>query len=949
MISKKYSLVISSFLLWISVPLFKFSNAQSTIAFCNPFLNPGTSTGFNVGLYYYSDLSYGSSYDYTKFVSSSSLYMSGGSSNTITGVTSLTIKVSPSIFTAYMATVYGKLILANAFVAEATGYFVPPTTGTYTFSLSSSDDVVGFFLDTDKAFNCCGDGTSVPVAPTTLQLFQQTPTTTGSVKLTLTQGVPYPIKYVYLNRQGDGAFNPSFTDPAGTSHTDWTGYIITDTKLASLCPTYPKSTRSSLVPWTGISSLTLSSFTDVVVGTNTATTLEYVYVIRTPSPFSLPTPYTTGATFGTSLVTESISFYRTTDSLGHTFTGSTMTILPDPNYVAPFCNPPKNAVGSDGFNVNFYSYTDANYGSSYDFTYFFTSTEYTKGGSAGTASGVTSPNFAVTGNALFPSGSVYGTTVRRTNFVAELYGYFVPPTSGTYSFVATGADDFVAYFFSDSTSFTCCAGAQPSAFQASNLLFTETYTGAQTNSAIVNLIAGVPYPIGIRYLNRQGDATLNIAFIDPAGVTHTDWSGYIAQASTLNALCPKIPVVTKTRYTTWSGASTITSATSDIIVGSDWLSTGEIIYVIKTPAPFSLPPPYTTTVTSGTLTYSGIVSYYPVSSTNGLTATGRTTSTIPPPFTLPPPYTTTFRSGTQTYSGVVSYYPVSSTNGWTATGRTTSTIPPIFSLPPPYTTTVTNPTTTYSAVVSYYPATSANGWTVTRTTTSTIPPPFSLPPPYTTTVSNPTTTYSAVVSYYPMSSSNGLTATGRTTSTIPPPFSLPPPYTTTVSNPTTTYSAVVSYYPMSSSNGLTATGRTTSTIPPPFSLPPPYTTTVLKSSSTVTELISFYATEDAVGMTITGTTTSTIFASTTTASSSIRASSEVKASSESHTNTASNSKCVSTIPTTIYGSTQYSTRYSYVTVDTITKPKTVSTIATTYLITDNGSVTYTNPITKTNV
>lgn len=179
---------------------------------------------------------------------------------------------------------------------------------------------------------------------------------------------------------------------------------------------------------------------------------------------------------------------------------------------------------------------------------------------------------------------LYGNLIQETNFVAEYTSFFVPKTSGTYTFELTNSDDYAALFFDSGTYFQCCPGGIvdiPSV--STNAIFQSyTVTGAGTSTAKFTLQAGVAYPIKITYLNRVGTAVLNAAFVDPSGTTHTDWSGYLANSSDLSKLCPKL--VTTTSYTKWNGTQTTTSTTyTTLITGTDGLPTSDFVIVIETP------------------------------------------------------------------------------------------------------------------------------------------------------------------------------------------------------------------------------------------------------------------------------------------------------------------------------------------------------------------------------
>ncbi|SLM17283.1 uncharacterized protein CGFF_05478 [Nakaseomyces glabratus] len=66
-------------------------------------------------------------------------------------------------------------------------------------------------------------------------------------------------------------------------------------------------------------------------------------------------------------------------------------------------------------------------------------------------SSTTKPNFQISGLV----GTLYGLTIIPSYLLIELTGYFVPPTSGEYTFSLEGSDDAAIIFIANPSTFKC--------------------------------------------------------------------------------------------------------------------------------------------------------------------------------------------------------------------------------------------------------------------------------------------------------------------------------------------------------------------------------------------------------------------------------------------------------------------------------------------------------------
>ncbi|XDT26462.1 Hypothetical protein J6891_03058 [Nakaseomyces glabratus] len=234
---------------------------------------------------------------------------------------------------------YGLTVWPINLLVELQGYFVPPESGNYTFTLQGSDDAAILFFANPSTFSC-GSQNDWP-QPREADI-TVTDTLVPSRTLYLVKGVAYPIRIAYYNGSGEGKLNVSFKDPSGTTHTDWKGYVWQYSNTCSTC-TYTKpptqtTTYSSgwvLNPTTTGTSYSLYTGIDGIESTYTIYQVEVPTI--TPS-LSIP-PITTVTISHSDYIEEDIvSFFSTTTTNGSPVTGSsistrTVLIIPPPKTV----------------------------------------------------------------------------------------------------------------------------------------------------------------------------------------------------------------------------------------------------------------------------------------------------------------------------------------------------------------------------------------------------------------------------------------------------------------------------------------------------------------------------------------------------------------------------------------------------------------------------------------
>ncbi|CAI7035381.1 AVN_collapsed_G0000810.mRNA.1.CDS.1 [Saccharomyces cerevisiae] len=181
---------------------------------------------------------------------------------------------------------------------EMTGYFLPPQTGSYTFSFATVDDSAILSVGGSIAFECCAQE-QPPITSTNFTINGIKPwhgslpdNIAGTVYMYA--GFYYPMKIVYSNAVSWGTLPISVTLPDGTTVSDdFEGYVYTfDNNLSQPNCTIPdpsnytvSTTITTTEPWTGTFTSTSTEMT-TVTGTNGLPTDETIIVIRTPTTAS---------------------------------------------------------------------------------------------------------------------------------------------------------------------------------------------------------------------------------------------------------------------------------------------------------------------------------------------------------------------------------------------------------------------------------------------------------------------------------------------------------------------------------------------------------------------------------------------------------------------------------------------------------------------------------------
>ena len=176
---------------------------------------------------------------------------------------------------------YDETFSISNFTMLLTGYFLPKYTGEYVFTLEA-DDLAYLSFGAGHAFGCCDEENTVsdPGAFDLIVIWNGPDDMSGSTSYTLEEGVYYPIRLLYANRDFHGDLKLTFQDPKGEVFTDFSNHIYQFPDGAGGCPNY---VTTSTIPWTGTFTSTITTSVFTTVGSNHIVSTGTLYVVQTPS------------------------------------------------------------------------------------------------------------------------------------------------------------------------------------------------------------------------------------------------------------------------------------------------------------------------------------------------------------------------------------------------------------------------------------------------------------------------------------------------------------------------------------------------------------------------------------------------------------------------------------------------------------------------------------------
>lgn len=150
------------------------------------------------------------------------------------------------------------------------GYFSPPTTGTYSLTFTSTDDIAYVYLGT-TAYTTWGEGN---------QNIRNIQGATNAITQVFNAGTLYPITILYANGGYGGSLAMSITNPAGTVATDTTGYFfqpICSTGVFTTWQSINSTYQTTTTYYTGAATTTISTI-------QPSGTVSGTYVVEAPLP-----------------------------------------------------------------------------------------------------------------------------------------------------------------------------------------------------------------------------------------------------------------------------------------------------------------------------------------------------------------------------------------------------------------------------------------------------------------------------------------------------------------------------------------------------------------------------------------------------------------------------------------------------------------------------------------
>ncbi|SMN17931.1 similar to Saccharomyces cerevisiae YHR211W FLO5 Lectin-like cell wall protein (flocculin) involved in flocculation [Maudiozyma saulgeensis] len=146
----------------------------------------------------------------------------------------------------------GLNITTSNFTVEYSGWFTPIETGDHIFTIGQTDDATRIEIMGDSSSYCCNNTDINSTVVESYQIYNNP--TVHEQNVYLQSGVSYPLKIVYFNKDSVGIQTINFTDPSGTVHDTFDGYVKYYTDV--VCDKTPAQTSTSELPE---SSTTLAS------------------------------------------------------------------------------------------------------------------------------------------------------------------------------------------------------------------------------------------------------------------------------------------------------------------------------------------------------------------------------------------------------------------------------------------------------------------------------------------------------------------------------------------------------------------------------------------------------------------------------------------------------------------------------------------------------------------
>lgn len=251
--------------------------------------------------------------------------------------------------------------------------------------------------------------------------------------------------------------------------------------------------------------------------------------------------------------------------------------------------------------------------------------------------------FYGTQTGVISQGQINGFNLTISNFSVEYTGWFVPETSGKYTFQIGQTDDGTLLEMYGTNEVICCDSVQTENF---TLYSIQYYDNTTVHTGTMEMIAGESYPFRIVFFNRDAVAIQTITFTDPDGVVHKDFTGYAKYYD--NMECPGNNDIQASSSSMGVVTTTITGPVTTVTASFTMTQTGMTVTTVET---VSVPNETTNVTTTEIITFPALTSTaiivttvaVPTEMTSLLTVTDIVTedgspTTVTEVITLAPPF-----------------------------------------------------------------------------------------------------------------------------------------------------------------------------------------------------------------------------------------------------------------------------------------------------------------------
>ncbi|KAG0654219.1 hypothetical protein C6P45_003467 [Maudiozyma exigua] len=227
---------------------------------------------------------------------------------------------------------------------------------------------------------------------------------------------------------------------------------------------------------------------------------------------------------------------------------------------------------TDGLKARFYRYVYSEDTPNIDDADFLDHEYYVESRYLGEVDGVYDVNFNFfygTQTGVISQGQINGFNLTISNFSVEYTGWFVPETSGKYTFQIGQTDDGTLLQMFGTSQHLCCENVQTENF---TLYSIQYYYNTTVHTGTMEMIAGESYPFRIVFFNRDAVAIQTISFTDPNGVVHSDFSGYAKYYGDLECPLDSDPDITSSSVSGGAPSSftgVISSSVTESLTESD--------------------------------------------------------------------------------------------------------------------------------------------------------------------------------------------------------------------------------------------------------------------------------------------------------------------------------------------------------------------------------------------